>query len=201
MTTYLAIGRNKCRPLGTSILFVYVSNRMALDFGYIFLEINQNGIVPYCSAIAQGEKRLILKPFHFRPLSAGIRRARLETETEARPSPRHQPCVVTARPAASPPRAARRPRAQPLSPNIVCTVRRMGRGEGLDAHSLRATRGPVAAARACRGDYRDRSVVGEGVEELPVLVGKHRIVHDVGGWRVLMLEIRPSRDALTMVNE
>jgi hypothetical protein len=43
-----------------------------------------------------------------------------------------------------------------------------------------------------RGVHRDRIVVVERVEELPVLVGKHRIVHDVGGWRVQMLEIRHS---------
>jgi hypothetical protein len=52
-----------------------------------------------------------------------------------------------------------------------------------------------------RGVHRDRIVVVERVEELPVLVGKHLIVHDVGGWRVQILEIRPSRDALTMVME
>jgi hypothetical protein len=45
--------------------------------------------------------------------------------------------------------------------------------------------------------HRDGIVVVERVEELPVLVGKRRMVHDVGGWRVQMLEIRPSRDALT----
>jgi hypothetical protein len=52
-----------------------------------------------------------------------------------------------------------------------------------------------------RGVHRDRIVVVERVEELPVLIGKHRIVHDFGGWRVQMLEIRPSGDALTMVSE
>jgi hypothetical protein len=51
-----------------------------------------------------------------------------------------------------------------------------------------------------RGFHRDRIVL-ERVEELPVLVGKHRTVHDVGGRRVQMLEIRPSRDALMMVSE
>jgi hypothetical protein len=51
------------------------------------------------------------------------------------------------------------------------------------------------------GVLRDRIVVVEGVEELPVLVGIHRLVYDVCGWRVLMLEIKPSRDALTMVSE
>jgi hypothetical protein len=51
------------------------------------------------------------------------------------------------------------------------------------------------------GVHRDRIVVVEGVEELPVLVGIHRIVHDIGGWRVQMLEIKSSRDTLTMVSE
>jgi hypothetical protein len=52
--------------------------------------------------------------------------------------------------------------------------------------------GPVAAARVLGGVHRDGIVVVERVEELPVLVGKHRMVHDVGGRRVQMLEIRPS---------
>jgi hypothetical protein len=51
------------------------------------------------------------------------------------------------------------------------------------------------------GVHRDRIVVVEGVEELPLLVGVHRIVHDVGGWRVQMLEIKSSRDTLTMVSD
>jgi hypothetical protein len=51
------------------------------------------------------------------------------------------------------------------------------------------------------GVHRDRIVIVEGVEELPVLVGIHRIAHDVGGWRVQILEIKPSRDALTMFSE
>jgi hypothetical protein len=49
-----------------------------------------------------------------------------------------------------------------------------------------------------RGVHRDGIVVVERVEELPVLVCKHRMVHDVGGWQVQMLTIRPSRDALTL---
>jgi hypothetical protein len=48
-----------------------------------------------------------------------------------------------------------------------------------------------------RGVHRDGIAVVERVEELPVLVGKHRMVHDVGGWRVQMLKIMLSRDALT----
>jgi hypothetical protein len=51
------------------------------------------------------------------------------------------------------------------------------------------------------GVHRDHIVVVEGVEELPVLVGIHRIVHDVGGRRVQMLEIKPSRDDLPLVSE
>jgi hypothetical protein len=39
MITYLAIVRKKCRPPRTSILYFYVSNRIALDFWSIFLEI------------------------------------------------------------------------------------------------------------------------------------------------------------------
>jgi hypothetical protein len=49
-----------------------------------------------------------------------------------------------------------------------------------------------------RGVHRDGIVVVERVEELPVLVSNRRMVHDVGGWRVQMLKIRPSRDALTL---
>jgi hypothetical protein len=49
-----------------------------------------------------------------------------------------------------------------------------------------------------RGVHRDGIVVAERVEELPVLVCKRRMALDVGGWRVQMLKIRPSRDALTL---
>jgi hypothetical protein len=64
MTTYLATGQKTCRPLRTSALYFYVSNRIALDFWYIFLEI-EGKIVSYTivPAIAQGEMRLILRPF------------------------------------------------------------------------------------------------------------------------------------------
>jgi hypothetical protein len=51
-----------------------------------------------------------------------------------------------------------------------------------------------------RSVHRDGIVVVERVEEL-VLIGTHRKVHDVGGWRLQKLEIKPSRDALTMVSE
>jgi hypothetical protein len=73
---------------------------------------------------------LILTPFHFRPFSAGTWRTRLETEAAARQSPRPSPHVSSRAPSqpASPPHAPRRPRAQPPSRNIDCTVRRMGRG-------------------------------------------------------------------------
>jgi hypothetical protein len=50
-----------------------------------------------------------------------------------------------------------------------------------------------------RGVHHDGIVVVKRGEVQPVLVGKHRMGHDVGGWRVEMLEIRLSRDALTMV--
>jgi hypothetical protein len=78
----------------------------------------------------------------------------------------------------------------------------MGRGRGLDAHSLRAPRGGHAGGPSVpRSVHRDGIVVVERVEELPVLIGNHRKVHDVGGWRLQKLEIRPSQDALMMVSE
>jgi hypothetical protein len=154
MTTYLAIGRKKCRPPRTSILLFYVSNRIALDFGTIFLEIEANRIVSYCPAIAQAEMRLILTPFHLRPLSAGTRRARLETQAEARTYHRPQ----TAR-RHSPPRRLAAARSAPVSRAATEPQHRLYRPQngscwGLDAHSLRAPRGghaggPVPAARAC----------------------------------------------------
>jgi hypothetical protein len=52
-------------------------------------------------------------------------------------------------------------------------------------------------ALSLRGVHRDGIVVVERVEELPVLVVKRRMVHDVGGWRFQMLETRPSLVALT----
>jgi hypothetical protein len=134
--------------------------------------------------------RLILTPFHLRPLSARTRRARLETEAVVRPSP-----VTSRAPSqpASPPRrlAARRAaaRSAPASRAAIEPQHRLycsqnGSWWELDAHSL-------------RGVHRDGIVVAERVEKFPVLVGKRRIVHDVGGWRLQMLEIRPSREALT----
>jgi hypothetical protein len=78
--------------------------------------------------------RLILTPFHLRPLSAGTRRARLMTKVAARrpipstPLPAARSHSPPRRPAASPPHAPRRPRAQPPSHSFDCTVRRMGRG-------------------------------------------------------------------------
>jgi hypothetical protein len=69
------------------------------------------------------------------------------------------------------------------------------------AFTTRTSRPGGGGPSVLRGVHRDRIVVVERVEELPVLVGKHRIVHDVGGWRVQMLEIRPSRDALKLVSE
>jgi hypothetical protein len=68
------------------------------------------------------------------------------------------------------------------------------------AHLAEAMRPGAGGPSVLWGVHRDRIVVVKGVE-LPVLVGTHRIVHDVGGWRVQMLETKPSRDALTTVSK
>jgi hypothetical protein len=132
--------------------------------------------------------RLSLKPFHSRPLSAGTRRARdLRREQQlARPLP--SPPSPAAR-SHSPPRRLAAARSAPASRAATEPQHPLYRSQNgswweLEAHSL-------------RGVHRDGIVVVERVEELPVLVGKRRMVHGVGGWRVQMLETRPSRVALT----
>jgi hypothetical protein len=121
----------------------------------VYFSRNSGKIVSYpiVPAIPQGEMRLILTPFHLRQLSAGTRRARLETEAEARPS--HPP------PAARrhiPPRrlavacSARASRAA-TEPQHRLYRRQNGSWWELDAHALRAplgghAGGPVAAVRA-----------------------------------------------------
>jgi hypothetical protein len=100
--------------------------------------------------------RLILTPFHLRPLSAGTRRARLETEAEARPY--HRPQAARRH---SPRRRLAAARSAPASRAATEPQRRLYRPQnglcwGLDAHSLRTPRGghaggPVPAARACCG--------------------------------------------------
>jgi hypothetical protein len=79
------------------------------------------------------------------------------------------------------------PSALPLTP----TDRAVGVNGGADGEA-HGGGGPSVL----RGVHRDGIVVVERVEELAVLVRKCRMVHDVGGWRVKMLEIRPSRDTL-----
>jgi hypothetical protein len=98
--------------------------------------------------------RLILTPFHLRPLSAGTTRARLETEAEARPY--HPPQAARRH---SPPRRLVAARSAPASRAATEPQHRLYRPQngswwGLDAHSISAPRGghaggPEAAARVC----------------------------------------------------
>jgi hypothetical protein len=82
----------------------------------------------------------------------------------------------------------------------------MGRGGGWSrihyaylAEAMLAARG--GGPSVLRRVHRDGMVVIERVDALPVLVCKHRMVHDASGWHVRMHEGRLSRDALTMVRE
>jgi hypothetical protein len=60
----------------------------------------------------------------------------------------------------------------------------------------------VPAARACCGvSIVTASSSSRGLKNCQYSSVYSEIVHDVGGWRVQMLEIKPSRDALTMVSE
>jgi hypothetical protein len=139
---------------------------------------------------SQIELRLILTPFHLRPLSAGTRRARLMTEAAGRPSSTVLPVTSRAQSQpASPPRRLAAARSAPALRAATERQHRLYRSQNgswweLEAHSL-------------RGVHRDGIVVVERVDELPVLVGKRRRVHDVGGWRFQMLGTRPSRVPLT----